>query len=506
LIVEVFSTASKEDVTKGLESTFKEVVETTPEPPNELKRLTLSSVIKFFGLGAIIASVGIGSGELIWAPRAAAAFGYIMTWTFFYGVWTKAVIQYLLMKWFTLTGEPPSHAMRRVIGGWFVVLLAFLFVAVTPWWFVALGRLSAQIVINAFGLPMAMEMPTYIAIMLVTLGIIVGSAYIGKAVKVLEWVQTAILLVMIVLFWIAVGVATRPDWGAFFAYMFVPIVPPGYEPWVKEVAPDIARVPVMWFILPALGALGAGIHEYIGYAAIFDEKGWGAPASPKWQSFRKLLYDIPRAVKIPLPSGDSGKSKLMIWRRASILTVLIGFIALWITTVPAIVLSIEVLRPRHLLPDGIKLTAAQAEWLRVIHPSLTFMWWLGAFVAMWGTFYGIWEVYVWTLHDFLRSFKRFANLERSTVRKFLWPYYLVMATAIYFLGFSIPYLASFASAVLNVFSTGLVGLAFVYLELTQLPKEYRAPWWYLIFTVGGGLLYAFWGLVNIAQAFGISPY
>jgi hypothetical protein len=73
-------------------------------------------------------------------------------------------------------------------------------------------------------------------------------------------------------------------------------------------------------------------------------------------------------------------------------------------------------------------------------------------------------------------------------------------------GFSVPFLASFASAVLNIFSTGIWGLALVYLDRTQLPKEYRAPLWYVLLTLLGAILYAFWGLVNMIQAFGISPY
>ncbi|MEM4752349.1 MAG: hypothetical protein QXR55_02490, partial [Sulfolobales archaeon] len=85
------------------EKLYKEVVEAVPEPPEELKKLSIKSVVKYFGFGALIAAIGVGSGELIWTPRAAAAFGYVITWAFFYGVWTKAVIQYLGMKLFLLT-------------------------------------------------------------------------------------------------------------------------------------------------------------------------------------------------------------------------------------------------------------------------------------------------------------------------------------------------------------------------------------------------------------------
>ncbi|MEM0453195.1 MAG: Nramp family divalent metal transporter [Sulfolobales archaeon] len=497
--------SSKEHLVE-FEKLYNEVIQTAPDPPEELKKISLRSIIKYFGFGALIAAIGVGSGELIWTPRAAAAFGYIITWAFFYGVWTKAVIQYLGMKLFTITGEPPSHALKRVFGGWLVIFLATMFVAVTPFWFVSLGTLSAQIIINSIGLPTTYQTLIFYALLTISLLMVVFSAYLKKALKVLEWVQSGVMIIMLVFFWVAVGVAVRPDWGSFFAYMFVPILPPDYEPWVRQVAKDIAATPVMWFILPALGALGAGAHEYIGYTAVFDEKGWGVPASPKWEALRRAFYGVPRTFKLPIPTTGDMRVKLNAWRRAPLLTVLIGFIALWISTTPAIILSIEVLRPQHLIPSGIKLTAVQAEWLRIIHPSLTVLWWIGAFVAIWGTFYGVFEVYVWTLHDFLRAFKRFENLSRNTVRKYLWPYYVIATALLYSTGFSVPFLATFASAVLNIFSTGVWGLALIYLDRTQLPKEYRAPLWYIIFTLIGALLYAFWGLTNMIQAFGISPY
>ncbi|MEM2347605.1 MAG: hypothetical protein QW267_04935, partial [Sulfolobales archaeon] len=150
------------------EKLYKEVVEAVPEPPEELKKLSIKSVVKYFGFGALIAAIGVGSGELIWTPRAAAAFGYVITWAFFYGVWTKAVIQYLGMKLFLLTGEPPSHALKRVFGGWIVIFLAAMFISVTPFWFVSLGTLSAQIIINSMGLPATQQTPIFLVLLAIS--------------------------------------------------------------------------------------------------------------------------------------------------------------------------------------------------------------------------------------------------------------------------------------------------------------------------------------------------
>lgn len=84
------------------------------------------------------------------------------------------------------------------------------------------------------------------------------------------------------------------------------------------------------------------------------------------------------------------------------------------------------------------------------------------------TSYGVFEVYVWTLHAFLRAFKKFENVSRDTARKYLWPYYVIATILLYSTGSSALFLATFAPAVLNIFSTGLWGLALVYLDRTQL--------------------------------------
>ena len=51
-----------------------------PEPPAALAKLTARSLMRYFGPGAILASVTIGSGELVWDDgevwrRARVCFG-----------------------------------------------------------------------------------------------------------------------------------------------------------------------------------------------------------------------------------------------------------------------------------------------------------------------------------------------------------------------------------------------------------------------------------------------
>src|SRR3712207_7432601 len=44
-------------------------------------RMSLGTALTFFGPGAIIASLTIGSGETVFATRVGAVFGYAVLWT-----------------------------------------------------------------------------------------------------------------------------------------------------------------------------------------------------------------------------------------------------------------------------------------------------------------------------------------------------------------------------------------------------------------------------------------
>ena len=78
-----------------------------PEPPMALVRPNLKHLAGYVGPGLIIASVTIGSGELVYASRGGAIFGYGLLWCFLYAGLFKAVQVYTAARHITLTGEHP---------------------------------------------------------------------------------------------------------------------------------------------------------------------------------------------------------------------------------------------------------------------------------------------------------------------------------------------------------------------------------------------------------------
>ena len=87
-----------------------------PEPPERLASLSVRNAFAFIGPGLILASVTIGSGELVWASRSGAVFGYQMLWCFLLAGVFKAIQVYVAARHLTLTGEHPMVSWKAIPG------------------------------------------------------------------------------------------------------------------------------------------------------------------------------------------------------------------------------------------------------------------------------------------------------------------------------------------------------------------------------------------------------
>lgn len=83
-----------------------------PELPAGLTRPGIVHRLAFLGPGVILASVTIGSGELVWASRSGAIFGYALLWCFLYAGVFKGIQVYTAARHITLTGEHPMVGWR----------------------------------------------------------------------------------------------------------------------------------------------------------------------------------------------------------------------------------------------------------------------------------------------------------------------------------------------------------------------------------------------------------
>ena len=104
--------------------------------PSVLRSRNPLSWMAVFGPGAIIASLTIGTGELIFSTRGGALFGYSILFLFV----TISVLKWALVfssaRHIVLTGVHPFERMMEIPGprGWFPIMLLFMLVVTAPVW------------------------------------------------------------------------------------------------------------------------------------------------------------------------------------------------------------------------------------------------------------------------------------------------------------------------------------------------------------------------------------
>lgn len=128
-----------------------------PEPPEFLEKPRPRNLFAYLGPGIIIASVTIGSGELVWASRSGAIFGYTLLWCFLYAGAFKAIQVYTAARHITLTGEHPMAAWKGLPGPplWFPILIALPAILLMPIAFSAIPEILGGFIHRLTGLPVA---------------------------------------------------------------------------------------------------------------------------------------------------------------------------------------------------------------------------------------------------------------------------------------------------------------------------------------------------------------
>ena len=208
-----------------------------PDVPAALqrKRLGLRTVITFFGPGAIIASLTVGSGETVLASRLGAVFGLGVLWVVVVGTVAKGAVVYASNRYIVLTGEHAMAGLARVIPGprgWFPAVIGGLAVLSFP--FVA-SALAA-------GIGGYLERITGGSSVLWGVGLLLLAAVISWFgwYSLLEKAQLTIVALKVALVFVAVF-AAQPDWLAALGGF----VPQGVEylPYVGQDYPEIAARP-----------------------------------------------------------------------------------------------------------------------------------------------------------------------------------------------------------------------------------------------------------------------
>jgi Mn2+/Fe2+ NRAMP family transporter len=355
-----------------------------PQLPN-----SLASWMRVFGPGAIIASLTIGTGELIFSTRGGALFGYHILFVF-------AVI--LLLKWglvlstsrhMILTGVHPYERMIELPGprGWLPIALVLMAVVCMPIWIGfhsgVLGNLTSWVTGTRDALNGGMDYVWGAGILLATLALSATGGY-----KVLENVQMAVVFALVFCAGVTL-VLYKPDWLELLLGLL-----PGrleYPAWLPEKYPEIARHSVWVETTRYVGVIGGAGFDYLAYTSWLREKSWGVlPGRATPQQLAEIAAD---------PGHEVRK-----WINAPLIDCAISFALVVAFSAVFVVSGAMFLGPAEVVPDEGSLLNLQARFVTQIQPLLLPLYVTGAFLTMIGTLYGTIEIACIIPNEIVRSF------------------------------------------------------------------------------------------------------
>ncbi len=483
-----------------------------PEPPPALVKPSVSHLAGYLGPGVIIASVTIGSGELVYASRSGAIFGYGLLWCFLYAGLFKAIQVYTAARHITLTGEHPIATWAEFPGPrlWFPLLIALPAVLLMPIAFSAIPEILGGFVHRLAGMPpsgssvgtwgyLEFWINVWSTLLLaLCLGLALWSTY-----AILERVSMVVLGAIVLCVGASV-IVFGPDLIQLIKGMFVPRAPV-YPDWLLE-TPRYAgefRERSPWLEVSLyFTAVGGGAYDYIGYIGMLREKKWGLAG-------RRVAtrQELDAAVDGDTDSARDTVLRAKQWQRAPLFDVVASFSVVILVTLLFAILATLVLNTQMAVPANNDLLSEQEAFLSRLHPELRWVYRAGVFLAFIGTLYGAFEVY---RHTFVES-------ARAIVPKLITPARIPMVRAgvvIYCLvgGLTMIWLPeslagtiikrmTFGSIISGATSCGLWCFAMLWADRVRLPAPLRMSLTAKLLTILAGTGMTVLGIIITVEYF-----
>lgn len=464
-----------------------------PEPDKKLLS-GWKGMLSFFGPGIILASATVGSGEVFFAPRGAAIFGYGILWCLVLGALSKGFMSYTGTRYIVLTGEHPLTRWGKIFPGpqnWFPILLGILAVVSMPSWVGGVANLLANMTMYLTG--GALSIPLWATIYILGTLVVVASGTYSHVEK----TQTIIVVTKVITSFVALF-AVNPDWGQ----LLLGLIPhmPSYEPWVVAQYPDVASRSLGMEMVAYVGAIGGGTYDYIGYVGLYRNKGWGAMGLPNQKEIETKL--LASEGNFALPTNDAEVKKANTWLKAAQMDTMVSFGTLLLITVVFTALGSAVLHQQHLIPDGMKLLEHQSAFLTVIHPALVYLYWVAVWCALWGVLSSIFELYPTTVYESFKPASKWVSEKgKIGLSKYVWFYMCLGGLAYNWAGLNVVVIVMVGSILGGSLSCGLWCLAQIFTERKVLPPEYRMKPWVTFAVALSGLFLIAMAIFSVLDQF-----
>lgn len=359
-----------------------------PAPPPSLISRHPARWLSLFGPGAVVASLSIGTGELIFSTRGGAIFGYRILFLFLAISVFKWVLLFSAARHIVLTGVHPLRRwMELPVGprGWLPAVM-FLFAAICiPIWVSFHCSVLGDLLAELTGSHQAFSGASVHLWGMLMLGIVTFLAVRGGYAA-LERVQLFVIGLMMGVVCVAL-VLLRPDWQAMLLGTLIP-QPLTFPEWLltdsRPMIQSLVSQPVWVEATLYVGVIGGASFDYLAYVAFLREKGWGV-AGADWTP-----EDLQPAREPTYAADDL--ARLRVWVRAPLVDCTLSFLTVFIFSAVFVASGWLILAPEHQIPGDGSFLRHQAQFLTRLHPWLYPLYVAGTFLTLFGTLYGTLEI------------------------------------------------------------------------------------------------------------------
>jgi len=357
------------------------------DPPAALISRNPVQWFRFFGPGAIAASITIGSGETLFASRGGSIFGYDILWVFLWIALLKWVLVYGSVRHIVLSGGHPFERWTELPGprGWFPLFMVLTAVFCWPFWTSFLAGLLGTACTWTFGIGDYYWWATGCLTLIVLLLSVGGYNFLEKSLTILIGLKLAAILAA--LFYL------RPDLWDLAKNLILPHKL-AYPDWALEKLPDLQQRSAWLEIMVYISAIGGASHDYLAYVSWIREKSWG------WSH-------LGQASAAELAQTASQKDHpARLWLRAAQVDTITSFALVVIFSAAFSVLGTLVLRPEQLVPDGTDLLNYQGKYLETLAHWLLPLYKVGIFCVFFGMLYGGQAMCFRVIYEYLITIER----------------------------------------------------------------------------------------------------
>jgi len=465
----------------------------SPALPLALRSNNPLAWLTIFGPGAVIASLTIGSGELIFSSRGGALFGYRLLWFFLVVLLLKWVLVFVAARHIVLSGAHPFQRWMDLPGprGWFPLVFLLLALVCFPIWVSFHSGTVGTLLSWLAGTEQSLRGSAHFVWGMVTLGVVLVLVFTGGYTA-LERVQLVIIVLMLLCFVVSV-IAMKPDWPGFWKGFLVPR-PLVYPEWAVSL-PELAGRPVWVEAITYVGVIGGSGYDYLAYVSYLRDKRWGQAGRPNATT-----------VELEAMARDAAHINHR-WLRAVAADSALSFLAVLIFSSAFVACGTVILGPQHKVPGGGNLLALQAEFVTPIHPWLKYVYFVGAFFTIFGTLYGTIEVAPTVLREVVLAFRADYAVKREKKLRFLAVSWAGFGGVVVLVWTFLSHLSSGAEtppgliAMLTpanlftgVLACGLICLLTGWSELKFLPRGLRTNRFLIALNVFAGLIFLALGI------------